>query len=310
MKSEERHKLQQNELADFIAKWLEALKPYQNTIYAVVIVVLVAVLLWVWWSRESTGNLMAANNDFSSGMMSQNTAALNKVLDQHPDSKIASAAAVAAADLHLRQGTYQLFQDPATANQQLQAAVNLYNVALNKKPEGILREQALFGLARAEESLGKLKAASSYYQQVIDADPEGVYAELAYRRWKDLERTSTKEFYDKFAEDQKKPTLPGLSDLPNPNTELDFKNLPQEPIFSPRDPLKLGPTSGGEEPAETGVGKESEAAETDAGKGSEPPEPAAPTPEPPESGATAPPAPVESEKKNDTAEKPAEGVED
>ena len=43
MKSEERHKLQQNELADFIGRWATILKPYQNAIYAGLIVALVAV---------------------------------------------------------------------------------------------------------------------------------------------------------------------------------------------------------------------------------------------------------------------------
>ena len=41
MKSEERHKLQQNELADYLAKVVEKIKPYQNAILGGIILVLV-----------------------------------------------------------------------------------------------------------------------------------------------------------------------------------------------------------------------------------------------------------------------------
>jgi tetratricopeptide (TPR) repeat protein len=242
MKSEERHKLQQNELADFIAKWMTSLKPYQNTIFGGLIVMLLVVLLLTWWRRESSSALTTANDDFFMALNSFSTADLAKVAEDHPKSKIAAAAAVAAAEIHLNRGTNLLFQNEAVAKQELQSAIELYQKALDLDPEDMLREQALYGMARAEESRGKLKEASENYQKVIDQNPEGAYAGIARQRWESLKRLSIKKFYDKFAEYHG--PKPAIQESPNQGKELDFNNLPKEgPVYQPQDPLKLGPLS-------------------------------------------------------------------
>ena len=44
MKSERRHELQHNELAEWLAKSAQAIKPYQNIIFAAVVLVLIGVV--------------------------------------------------------------------------------------------------------------------------------------------------------------------------------------------------------------------------------------------------------------------------
>ena len=53
MKSEERHKLQQNALAEWLNETFVAIRPYQNAIVAVIIVLILAVIFFVWWTSES-----------------------------------------------------------------------------------------------------------------------------------------------------------------------------------------------------------------------------------------------------------------
>ena len=53
MKSERRHELQHNELADWLAKTAEAIRPHQNAILAGLVTVLIVVLGYTWWSRTS-----------------------------------------------------------------------------------------------------------------------------------------------------------------------------------------------------------------------------------------------------------------
>jgi tetratricopeptide (TPR) repeat protein len=260
MKSEERHKLQQNELADILAQWLETIKPYKNAIYAGVIVVLVAVLLYAWRRHESANTLMAANDAFAQAMASENPDALLQVFEDHSDSKIASAAAIASADIRLRMGTQLLLQNKAVAKQHLQHAIDLYRKALDKKPMGLLLEQTYYGLGRAEESLGNLKEASGYYGKVIDENPEGAYAGLAQQRRQDLRRPSIREFYDRLAEYEPKSSILDQPNSSTPGSGLDLKDLPkEEPAIQLRDPLKLGPSTGEEKPAAGGEKKPEEA---------------------------------------------------
>jgi tetratricopeptide (TPR) repeat protein len=263
MKSEERHKLQQNELADLIAKWFQILKPYQNIIYGSLIVILVAGLLLVWQNHKSAGSLMAANDEFFRGVISMNTTDLYKVIEDHPDSRIAPAAALMAADIHLQQGTFLRFQNKATANQELQQAVEWYGKTLASEHQGMLFDQALYGLARAKESLGELKPASKFYQQLVETNPDGVYGRLARQRLEDLKRPSIKEFYDKFADYDPKPAFHDLPNAPNQDTDIDFKNLPKEgPVYPLHDPLKLGPPAGEPKPGETAGEKKPEEAKS------------------------------------------------
>ena len=55
MKSERRHELQHNELATWLIKSAEAIKPYQNIILAAVVVVLVGLLGYTLWLRDAAG---------------------------------------------------------------------------------------------------------------------------------------------------------------------------------------------------------------------------------------------------------------
>jgi tetratricopeptide (TPR) repeat protein len=215
-------------------------------------------------------------------MASGNTADLEKVFDDYPQSKIAPAAAITSANIHLGRGTDLLLQNKALANQELGYAIDLYQKALEKNPDGILREQAYYGLGRAEESQGKLKDATQYYGKVIDENPEGVYARLARQRRDDLRRPSIKQFYDRLAEYEPKPAFQDLPNVPNPGSGLDVNDLPKEsPVFPLQDPLKLGPSSGEQKPAAPGGEKQPKEAKT-------PSLPSPETPAPPTAGGKKP----------------------
>jgi hypothetical protein len=278
MKSEERHKLQQNELADYLAKIVETLKPYQNAILGGIIVVLVAVLFLHWWNNESASAMEAANTQFYSAFSSGQPAELMGVVEKYPQSKVAVVAALMAADLHLGNGCNLLFQNRASANSELGKAVDIYQKLLREPvfEDKLLSAQATYGLARAKECQNKLPEAEKLYAEIVEKWPEGPYGVLAARRLEDVKRPATKENYDKFAKFDPKPfkddsRLPGKMPAFDPNNmpkegplytpgSIDEKSdgktekkddLQENKIFKETDPLKLGqPATGEKKPDE------------------------------------------------------------
>jgi predicted negative regulator of RcsB-dependent stress response len=239
MKSEERHKLHQNALAQWLTETFETIKPYQNAILAGLIVVILAIIFTVWWRSESASSASRAWTQLFAAFGEPNpSAALEKVAEDNPRSHAAPAADLVAADILLAQGCSMLFINKATATQQLNKALELYQSASEKSPSSTLRAQANFGLAKTWESLGKLDTAIKIYTDVTTEWPDTVYAQMSTRRLDDLKRTSTKEVYDKFARFDPKPTfsqppagggIPGLDKIPE-----------EGPVYSPVTPKEQG----------------------------------------------------------------------
>lgn len=306
MKRERRHELEQNELADWLAKLFERTKPYQTAILAVVILVAVAVGGYLWWSRQSAQRTTAGWDQFYRAQQSHDPADFEAVLEDYPDADAARWARAMAADLRLAIGCDALFEDKSFAKQQLREAVDHYLRLLEDDHCGpMLRQRATFGLARARESQGDLQKAIEHYRQLTENWPEGPFADQAARRLKDLNRPDTKKLYDRFAKFDPKPSYAEEPGLPGDLPEFGDPNaLPPDPpadgsLFAPR--LKLGQE--GAEP-----GKPQDAPKTPAGPGPDDSEPPGTGPTGEESPAGEPtgeqPAPGEASAEEATGEEP------
>jgi tetratricopeptide (TPR) repeat protein len=264
MKSERRHELQTNELADWLAKKIEVIKPYQNLILGAVLLVVVAIVVFVWWTGKSAeataegwdgfyatlARLRTNSPDFE-GVISD----LNEIIKQYPDASLGRWAALIAGDLRLASGSSQLFVDTfelarehpdpddqlarwaairAGANEELREAVDYYLAVQKDSSEPMFRERATFGLARAREAQGELDKAIQTYQELIDKWPEGTYAEEGRHRLEDLKRPSTRQLYDRLAKFEPRKSTSGFSDEPGtPGKRLEFdpEVLPDDPDF-------------------------------------------------------------------------------
>ncbi len=225
MKSERRHELQKNQLADWLTANVEKAKPYQNAILGVVLLVVVASVGYAWWSQRAKDK-EAEGWDFFYAAMSeggQQPGEFEDIIDQYPGAPVALWAAVIAGDLHLTQGCNTLLLDKTEANRQLHEAADLYLKLLDETRIPMLREQATFGLARAHEALGELKEAQQRYQELTEKWPQGSYAAVANARLKDLQKKSTKDWYDRFVSYTPTPSYSG-GDSEGPIKPLDFEN--------------------------------------------------------------------------------------
>jgi hypothetical protein len=211
MRSERRHDLQRNDLLDWLNESFGFITPYKNILLAGLAVVVLGLLAWQVLSQSSSKKAGRGWDALFAAMDRGQADQLDGVVERFGDTDVATWANLAAADLYLRAGCDELFNNEATAAQELKKAENNYLNVLEAGSDPDVRERATFGLARAYETMAAtppergLDDAKKRYQEVVDNWPDGAFAVRAARRLADLERGATKDFYDKLAKYDPKP---------------------------------------------------------------------------------------------------------
>ena len=236
MKSERRHELQHNELAEWLAKTVLTIKPYQNMIFLAVLLGLGLAVAYTLWARLAAAETAKAWDAVGAAMGTGELADLVGVVEQYPGTNAAHMAAVVMADYYLADGCNELFSNKANAQDKLNKAIRLYDSIIEQCQFPSIVERATFGLARAKEAKGKLESAEKLYQEVAAQWPDGAYAGASTKRAADLNRPATKKFYDDFRDFDPKPAFAAPDDQP----EFDLSNLPEEgSISTPETPVEL-----------------------------------------------------------------------
>jgi tetratricopeptide (TPR) repeat protein len=304
MKSEDRHKMQRNELADWLAKSIEQVKPFSNLIFLVVVLILLLVGAFMWWMRQSADRDAVAWAEYDRAAVSGDPKDLDEIGDLHAGSEVAQWAAVAAGDAYLGTGCEELFRNKSAATAALKDAVDHYRTVQEQGHTPELLERASFGLARAYEAQagdqGDLDTAIEAYQEVVDKWPDGAYSEMAARRLEDLGREETKAFYDKFAQFNPQPASPdgpgtgsaGDGSAFDINKLLDETTFPEsEPAGEPDPEADQTPPGDGPSMPEDSEAADSAPPEGDAQPAGDSTGDQAPSEEPPGADPPADPAP-------------------
>jgi len=266
MKSERRHELQHNVLADWLAQTFEALKPYQNVILGIALVGAVALAGWALMSRESQARNTQAWSDLSRAMASGNPSALDDVAENHAGSTVGALAALVSADQRFAEGCRLLFVNKASAMEELNKAVSLYELVLQRRGTPSLWPRATYKLAMAKEAKGtaaEIEEAVKLYEEVAKQWPGCAFAAAAAERAEQLKQPAIKEFYDRFAHFNPKPiTPPGPGDMP----AFDPAGLPAEtPPLAPKvseESVPKAPEETAAKSSEASAPKEVEAAKS------------------------------------------------
>ena len=234
MKSERRHELEHNLLADWLSDTIQTIKPYQNMILGgIVLVAALVVVVSVWRSTAAKQDAVAWEQ-FYQAMQSGDTEELEGVATSYRGEQVGHWAAVTAGDQRLTQGCNLLFSDKPNAMEELRIAVDLYVPVLEESNETPLLERATFGLARAYEAQIDLDKATTRYKEIVDRWPNGPFSDVAKSRLKALESRSVRELADKFAKWEPKPVTADLPDFPASPPEFDLDALPDGPVFTPK----------------------------------------------------------------------------
>lgn len=295
MKTERRHELQHNVLADTLERWIEAIKPYSRAVLAGVIGAVVLFSVWGYMANQSRDRAAAAWNEYYAAMMTPDPReTLSSIVSRFPGTPVGQAARAVLADIQLDDGTSRLFSDKASGRDELQKSAEMYQALMLETDDPSLKARATFGLARAHEALGKdLARAAEEYRSIAKNWPQSPYVQEAESRAKSLESAATKGFYDWFAKYER--PKPVANELGIPGARPDFMKDPLEENGFKVPPLDTTilpqlTTEGGEKPAEAAEQPTSTPAEPAPSEGEAPKTEAPAEPVPPQADADKPAA--------------------
>jgi len=227
MKTERRHELQTNDLADQLSRWIAVVKPYGKAALAVLVALVVLLFSWGFLSAQNNRKSADGWNEFFAAMSTRDPReALTTVAENYAGTPVGQWSRLTLADIQLDNGTGRLFNDKSDARNQLRQAAEQYQAVLIEASEQGMLERATFGLARAQEALGTLNKARDNYQALVTNWPDSPFRSEAEARAKDLERASTKNFYDWFASYEPPRAMTGAPGTPG--VRPDFMKDPIE----------------------------------------------------------------------------------
>ena len=260
MKSERRHELQHNDLAEWILAGYERIVPYRNSIFGVSLLVIVLAIGLSFWHSHSVAQAGEAWGSLGlpvfqpAFQIEQTIPMMQHTVQTYPGGPAAEWAQVFAGDTALMVGTNKILVDKTVGVEYLTQARKLYEQALDTLTIPGAREQAMFGRARAIESSIQKKAdrdeAVAAYQELNKNFPNGMFKAIAEQRIEQLGKPDSLVFYDALAQYKPKPkakteTEPPKNPLQTPGPLLD--NPPDEPLV-PKTPVRSGGSQSGTTP--------------------------------------------------------------
>ena len=239
MKSQQRHDLKTNALERIVTRMVPFFKQYGQRIVLGMcgaIVVLAIVILWVRSSSINSNNAWQAM--VASVVSPSNAESFLTIADEnaYQGSRVSVWARLLSAERHYQNGISHYFTDRSTGVDELKLAKKAFQIVLNSdEVNAVMRERALFGLARCAETMsnGNTQDAIAAYQRLLDEfkKPKSIYQEDAEKRIEVLKTQETQDFYAWFSQQ----TTPKPEDLQRPFDGASTGSSGTGPLF-PRDP--------------------------------------------------------------------------
>lgn len=280
MKAKQRHELHTNVLAEWLSQTGEALRPYSGAITAglIAVAILAAIILYVRGASQR-GAKAASDQLFAAmDMQGQGMAELQATIVEFPGTSQAAVAQLLLAEALLDSGATTIYHNKPAGRENISKAMAAFDEVQKSSRDPMLRAWAIYGLARAQESLGDLEQARQAYIQLTKEYPDSALAAPARQHANRLNQPAVKEFYEWFALQNPQPpkadTEPGV---PGMKPSFDFKEPPSPgdvKLPSAAGPSMPGASSGAAAPPATSPGNTPPAAtppaEADPSKSAEP----------------------------------------
>lgn len=293
MKSERRHDLQTNELANTLGSGIEKVQPFLQYIVGGVVVAALFAIGWGVYTSFSRKNAAAAWTEYYFTLNAGDAESFKAIADKHPGSAAAIWAEQSAGDEYLADGIDAIYRDRGQGVELLKKAIDSYEKVKNNAQQAELRTRAILGLAQAHETMGEIDQAKTEYQQVVDYGLQPAITKMATNRLAFLNSEAGKEFYAWFDKLKPTPALPpsmsGNLNVPPTSPDLKFDT----PIDTSKLELpKAEPTApAGTQPATPPTDADGKPIELPKSEPAAPATPTAPEPASPETPASTP-APV------------------
>ncbi len=191
MKSEERHEMETNVLAKWLVEAGNKVQPYTTHLGYGLLALVAAVVLWNLSSGVVGSKDQAGWDAYVVATLPGKFDAeqLKTVADSFAGKPVGELAQLGWADGQLTNACRSFLSDKKYATELLEDAEEIYVLLAADGGEGAIRGRAQLGHARVLELRGEIESAITAYNKV-----EGLFAELATARAKQLEELGTKDY--------------------------------------------------------------------------------------------------------------------
>lgn len=214
MKTQRRHELHTNVLADWLGRNMEAIRPFLGWVAAGVLAMVLVLLGYSYSNSRSESQMLedwgaatkyggeATNAVGANDTPSFQDAAKNlaKVVDEYAGTPLAIFAEANLGDVNLYRGQMLMWTNRSEALQSLKEAVARYSSAISATKEPLLKNRLRMNLATAYEWMFQVEDAKRAYKQV-----EGIYKPAAEQQIAALERATTDQLFERLQKFQPAP---------------------------------------------------------------------------------------------------------
>lgn len=199
MKTQRRHELQTNELADYLGRHIQQIRPHAKALSIGAVALVAMILGYLYFASQHASQSGSGWSDYFTAFGDRSADRLEEAATRHAGTTAGLWARQAAGDIKLASGAGLLYTDRKEADKNLKQAEQHFK-AVEKEAGGatMLVERARFGLAQVYESLCDVKKAREYYQKVANANPNSALGKAAQRRFDHLGEDSVKRWYAWF----------------------------------------------------------------------------------------------------------------
>jgi predicted negative regulator of RcsB-dependent stress response len=208
MKSEHRHELQKNELAEGLVRLTDWCKQNAALLMGVILGVAVVIGAFVYFRNQSTGHAAVVWNEFFSASARNDSMQMTTLSSRESGTIAGQLAGLVLADAALNQGVESMGTDRIAAEAQLNEAKAKYSQVRSEASDPLVLQRATLGLARYYETIGLLDEAIKEYRTLADQYKDGPFAELATSKIDYLDRPSTRAFAKWYSEHKPLPPSP------------------------------------------------------------------------------------------------------
>ena len=205
MKTERRHELKTNELADWLGRNVQASQPYLRLIVGGALVVALLLVGGIYYVNNQAIRQGDAWQEFYAATENPNREeSLRDVAQRYGDTEVGQWARNMLADIELTNGSRHMFEDRSKANELLASAEQDYQIVAESANDPYLKRRALMGLAQSLEAVNRIERAKIQYAEIKNNWPDSYIGKSAAQSLKRVENQG--DFYDWFFDQQPSPS--------------------------------------------------------------------------------------------------------
>ncbi len=232
MKSDRRHELEKNILADRLGGGIQAARPVLPIVFGTLAIAVVGLIGWGVYSASVSNKAAIAWTEYYFNLTSTDADAFVDVAETFPNSKAALWAQQTAGSSFLERGIEALYRNRAEGEKLLNQAIEAFDLA-STSSEAELANKAHYGLGQAHEALGQLNEATEHFEKVVDSSTYQAMIDSAKQRLAFISSEEGNSFYAWFNKLD-----------PKPNAPIELPDSLSMPPTTPGE-LKFDPISGG-----------------------------------------------------------------